>query len=261
MQNTRLALLALSVGAMMYRDGTPGTDGSGGNGAPAASAPAVVIPEGMKAQVFHFRKEKIKDSEGKEIEVFKHPSVTIPIPVPTVEMVKEIFTAPTTGDNNRGSEQKFILDLISDAFYSQAREQINNFREGVDNPKEKLVTADVIDYSKLTITALANMPASERGSKVSDEDMAAFLQDYVAVMPQASGKDASKIKAQADILERGLRSVKTDKKVLNVMNDLLTLWAANTANLEEHQEVYDMLTGRIKKWVAAEPRNVLESIM
>jgi hypothetical protein len=41
---------------MMYRDNTPGTDGS------TSAAPAVAIPEGMKAQVFHFRKEKIKDS-------------------------------------------------------------------------------------------------------------------------------------------------------------------------------------------------------
>jgi hypothetical protein len=183
------------------------------------------------------------------------------MPVPTVEMVRDIFNAPSVGDNNRGSEQKFILDLVSDAFYSQARDQINNFRMTTRQSEGKLVTADVLDYSKLTITALANMPASERGSKVSDEDMAAFMQDYVAIMPAASGKDASKIKAQADILERGLRTVKTDKKVLNVMNDLLTMWAANTANLEEHQEVYDMLTGRIKKWLAAEPKNVLESIM
>lgn len=256
MQNTRLTLLALAAGAMMYRDGTPGADGSGATPAPTPSP--VVIPEGMKGQVFHFRKEKIKDNEGKEIEVFKLPSATIPLPVPTVEQVKEIFNAPSTGDDNRASEQKFVLDLIFDAYYSQAREQINNFRE--DKPREA-VTPDVLDYSKLTINALANMPASERGSKVSDEDMEAFLKDYVAIMPTASNKDANKIKAQADILERGLRSVKTDKKVLDVMNKLLTLWAASTQNLEEHQEVYDMLTGRIKKWMAAEPKNVLESIM
>jgi hypothetical protein len=251
MENTRHLLAIAAMSAMVYRDNTPGTDGSN-------AAPAVVIPEGMRAQVFHFRKEKIKDEEGKEIEVFKHPSVTIPLPVPTVEMVRDIFNAPSVGDNNRSSEQKFILDLISDGFYAQARDQINSFRE--DNPKGT-VTADVLDYSKLTITALANMPASERGSKVSEEDVAEFIKDYVAVMPAASGKDAAKIKAQAGILEKGLRSVKTDKKVLSVMNDLLTMWAANTANLEEHQEVFDMLTGRIKKWVAAEPRNVLESIM
>lgn len=220
----------------------------------------VKIPEGMKAQVFHFRKEKIKDDQGKEIEVFKLPSATIPLPVPTVEEVRNIFTASSNPneEGNRASEQKFILDVIFDQFYSQAREQINAFRE--DKPKAP-VTPDVLDYSKITITALANMPASERGSKVSDEDMAAFLTDYIAVMTAVSGKDASKIKVQAELLEKSLRPVKTDKKVLGVMNDLLTMWAGSTANMEEHMEVYEMLIGRIKKWVSAEPKNVLESIV
>jgi hypothetical protein len=248
-------MIAASLAAGMFREGNPGENGS--------SPEEIKIPEGMKAQVFHFRKEKIKDPETqKEIEVYKHPSVTMPLPMTTVEQVKDIFNAPTTGDGNRGAEQKFILDLISDAIYLQAREQINEFRESDKyKPKEVLITPDVLDYSKLTVTALANMPASERGSKVSEEDMAAFLQDYVAIMPAAANRDATKIKAQADILEKGLRTVKTDKKVLGVMRDLLTLWAANTQNLEEHQEVYDMLTNRINKWLAAEPKNVLESIM
>lgn len=251
MHNTRLALMLLAAGGFgMYREGTPGVDGA------TPTTPAEPpIPEGMRGQMFHFRKEKVKDEEGKEIEVFKLPSAKIPLPIPTREQVREIFN-----DDTRTSEQKFVLDLIDDAFYAQARDQINEFRE--NNPgKDKLVTADVIDYSKLTINALANMPASERGNKVSDEDMAEFIKDYVAIMPQASGKDANKVKAQAGILEKGLRTVKTDKKVLGVMQNLLTVWAASSEALEEHQQVYDMLSNRIKKWLSAEPKNVLESIM
>lgn len=266
---TGASLFAVLAASSLYRDGvsdaaaaagaTSDTSGTGTAAASAAPAtPPVVIPDGMRAQVFHFRKEKIKDSEGKEIEVFKHPSVTIPLPIPTVEQLKDIFNAPSVGENNRSSEQKFILDLIDDSFYSQARDQINNYRE--ENTKG-VVTTNVLDYSKLTINALANMPASERGNKISDEDMAEFLKDYVTIMPTAANKEPAKVKAQAEILEKGLRTVKTDKKVLGVMSDLLTLWAANTTNLEEHQEVYDMLTGRIKKWLSTEPKNVLESIM
>lgn len=250
------AVSLLSLGSALLnaqlQDGGAPVDG----GTPAANAPQdVPVPEGMKAQMFHFRKEKVKDENGVEIadEVFKHPSVKIPLPIPTREEILAIFN-----DANRTSEQAFILSLIDDAFYAQARDQINEFREA--NPKAT-VTANVIDYSKLTVNALANMPASERGNKLDEEDMKAFITDYVSVMPQASGKDSNKIKAQANILEKGLRTVKTDKKVLAVMKDLLTLWAANTPNLEEHQKVYDALNGRIDKWVKTEPRNVLESIV
>ncbi len=208
----------------------------------------------MKGEVFHFRKEKVKDNEGNEIgEAKKHPSVTIPLPVPTKDEILTIFNSA-----ERASEQKFILDQVYDAFYLQAREQINAFRE--DN-KDATVSANVVDYSKLTITALANMPAGERGSRVSDEDLKAFIADYTAVMPEASGKDAKKIKAQADLLEKGLRSVRTDKKVLGIMQQLLAVYATATQNMEEHQEAYDMFTGRITKWLTAEPKNVLESIM
>lgn len=239
-----LGLIVATMGAMAYRDSTVGADGAG---APAAA------PEGMRNEVFHFRKEKIKDDAGNEIEVFKHPSVTIPLPVVTRDDIVGIFT-----DESRTSEQSFVLGLVQDAFYAQARDQINEFRE--QNTKGT-VSAEIIDYSKLTINALANMPASERGNKVSDEDMTAFIQDYVAIMPTALNKDASKIKAQAGILEKGLRTVRTDKKVLGVMEGVLAVWASATSNLDEHKNVYDMLMGRIKKWLDAEPKNVLDSIL
>ncbi len=258
MENTRLltiAALAAMAGGM-YRDDAVGT--TGGTTAAAPKEPDVVVPEGMKLNVFHFRKEKTKDEAGNEIDVYKHPSAKIPLPVPTREQLAEIFNAPSTGEGNRASEQVYILGLVEDAYYDQARDQINEYRE---NNARTPVTAAIIDYSKLTINALANMPASERGSKISDEDMAAFILDYTSIMPNALQKDAAKIKAQANLLEKGLRTVRTDKKVLDVMKQVLQVWAGNTANLEEHQQVYDMLTSRITKWVSAEPKNVLESIL
>lgn len=254
---TASQIVALSMQA--FREQNPeGSSGTSTAAAPAPTPAPVVIPEGMKGQMFHFRKEKVKVGEGEEIEVYKHPSIIVPLPIPTVDQLKEIFNAPTTGDNNRSVEQKYILDLVFDGFYSQVREQINATRE---EGSKTAFSVDNVDYSKLSILALASMPASERGSKVTDEDMAEFIKDYVSIMPAASGKDISKIKAQAGILEKGLRTVRTDKQVLDIMSKLLTLWAGTTANMEEHQEVYEMLTGRIKKWLATEPKNVLDSIM
>ena len=233
-----------------------GNDPTAGGG----TAPEVQIPPGMRGQVFHFRKEKVKDPEGNELaETFKHPSLTIPLPVPTKEDIVAIFSAPSEGEGNRASEQKFIIDLLVDAFYSQVREQINDLRG--DGGPDKKVTVNDIDYNKLTIAALANMPASERGSKVSDEDIKAFLADYVTVMTAVSGKETKKITAQANMLEKGLRPVKTDKKVLDVFDKLLAMWMANSSNAAEHQEVYDMLQGRIKKWMNKTPTNILDDIL
>jgi hypothetical protein len=251
-------MLAALIGAT-FRDTQP-ADGAAAGGATKQEA-APPAPAGMKNEVFHFRKEKVTDESGQEIgEVFKHPSVTIPLPLVTKELVLEIFSAPSEGDGNRATEQKYILDTLYDQIYLQAREQINEAREAQKDNKEFRVTADVLDYNKLNITALANMPASERGNKISEEDIKAFIADYVAIMPAALQKEASKIKAQAGLLEKGLRTVKTDKKVLEVMGQVLQVWAGTTTALEEHQSVYEMLKGRIDKWSKAEPKNVLEQI-
>jgi hypothetical protein len=247
-------LLAATLAGAVFRDSNTdnGTD-------KPADENKVVVPEGMRAETFHFRREKVTDDAGNEVgEVRKHPSVQIPLPVPTKDEVLAIMQAPSEGEGNRAAEQKFLLDLISDAYYGQAREQINDFRA---NNKDATVSANVIDYSKLNILALATMPASERGgAKISDEDIKAFLADYAAIMPAALQKDANKIKAQVGLLDKGLRSVKTDKKVLEVMDNVLTVWATATSNMEEHQAVYEMYKNRIAKWIKAEPQNVLEAI-
>lgn len=257
----RTKLMIALLAGMAFRDNTVGADGTGGPAAAPSPTPApVTIPEGMKGEVFHFRKEKVKDANGVEVgEVKKHPSVTIPLPIVTKDEIVAIFAAPSEGEGNRAAEQKFIIDQVQDAFYIQAREQINEFRDSAAG-KDATVSANVIDYSKLNILALATMPASERGNKISDDDLKAFLADYAAIMPSALQKDAAKINAQVQLLERGLRSVKTDKKVLSVMDQVLTVWAASTQNGEEHTAVYDMFKNRIAKWLKAEPANVLESI-
>lgn len=219
----------------------------------------VEIPAGMRAEIFHFRKEKVKDDEGNDIgDAYKHPSIMVPLPVATKEELAAIFNAPSEGEGSRASEQKWIIDLIHDAFYGQAREQINAFRE--ESPKAEC-SAQVLDYSKISITALANMPASERGNKISDEDMKDFIENYVSIMPAATGKDVTKIKKQAKLLQAGLRTVKTEKKVLELFDNLLAVWASAAGdNLVEHQQVYDMLTGRIKKWLTATPKNLMADL-
>lgn len=251
--------IRMAASGMLFRDNTVGTDGAGAAAAPASPPVPVTIPEGMRGEVFHFRREKVTDAAGNEVgEVKRHPSVTIPLPIVTKDEVALIFAAPSEGDGNRAAEQKFILEQVQDAFYIQARQQINEFR---DTNKDGVVTADLIDYSKLSILALATMPAAERGNKISDDDLKAFLTDYAAIMPTALNKDAAKIKAQVNLLEKGLRTVKTDKKVLGVMDQVLAVWAQSTQNMEEHQAVYEMFTNRVQKWLKAEPANVMDSIL
>lgn len=219
----------------------------------------ITIPAGMFREVCHFRKEKVKDeATGQEIgEGYKHPSIAIALPLPSKEELLAIFSAPSEGEGSKAAEQKYVIDLIKDAYYVQAREQINDWRE--QNPKDE-VSTNILDYNKISITALANMPASERGNKIDEEAMKDFLADYIAIMPAASGKDASKVKAQAGLLEKQLRTVRTDKKVLTVMDGLLAIWANATTAMDENQQVYEFLTNRIKRWLTAEPKNVLESI-
>lgn len=268
------ALSAIACAAMgsrnLLQEGEPGA--AGGAAATTATTKPVKeirdytkdMPQGMAPAVFHFRKETIKDPETDQVitESYKHPSLKVPLPVPTKEELLAIFTAPSEGEGNRASEQKYLLDLVSSAFYDQAREQINEFREDKANVGKE-VTADALDYNKISITALANMPASERGNKPTDEEMKDFISDYVAVMSAGTQYGAAKIKAQVGVLEKQLAQVKTAKPVLEAFNLLLNQWAELTTKeaVSENQKVYDFLMARIKKWLAKEPTNLLADII
>lgn len=247
---------------------TEGADtGASAQAAPAATEPAkkqaVIgadqeVKPGFNKVVFHFKKEAIKDEKGNKIsEGEKLPSVALLLPAITPDTLLAIFSDPA-----KTKEQNFLLDQLQSGVYLAARAQINEFRE---KNKGKQVPLDVLDYSKLTVEALtAAALESGSSSKISDEDWKDWLDDYAATMlahrEWTQEDHEAKVTAQRDLLSGRIRRLR-DKKLLAAFRTLLDFYAANTANLAEHEECYTNISSYVDKWLNYQADDILASIL
>lgn len=215
------------------------------------------VPVGMVKQVFHFKKEAIKDAAGNKIaDGKKLPSVALLLPAVSADTILTVFADPA-----KSKEQQFVLDQIQQAVYLGARDQINGFRE--KNPGED-VPLSVLDHSKLTIEALtAAAEESGSSSRITDEDWASFYEDWKATMLATEWTQDNrdkKVDAQINFFQKNLRRSR-DKKVLGGVQQLLQIYAANSKNLADNVACYENLSAYVEKWVNYEPQDVLASIL
>lgn len=228
----------------------------------AAQAPAPTALNATGAvvninEVFHFKKEKLRDSEGKVIgEGKKHPSVTLALPVPTLGTLAAFVAAPA----KFAKELELIFSTVQDQVYRIARQQINDFRE--KNP-EATVTSASLDYSKLDWTAIANMPKAERASSVpSDEDINAFLDSYKEVMPAALNKPQKNIDNHVLLFQSGFKKQRSQKEILEMFQNALTVYTATAgeAAVEEHGDVISYFSGKLERFLKTEEKITMDQL-
>lgn len=202
---------------------------------------------------FFFRTDKIRDDEGKVIGTGrKHPDVKGVLPIPTYPQMIEFL-------QQGGKEAELMLDALVDQIDKAARAQINDWREA--NGLDKDFTATAFDLNKLTVTAIANTPRSERaGSAISDEDWTAMLDDYQHVMVHVVGYEEKKVKLAVMHFKVQLRRIANDKPAVQKLLDLLNVWASKTENLEDHTACYEQLVKKALKYLKAEDKNVAEAL-
>lgn len=207
--------------------------------------------------VFHFKTEKLRDEKGAVIgEGKKHPSVEIDLPVPTISRLQEYLAAP----ESYKAEVELLLSTITDQVYRVARGQINDFREA---NKETEVTAAALNYDKLDWTAIANMPKAERASSVpSDEDIKAFLDSYLAVMPTALNKPKQNIENHIVCFQTGFKKQRSQKDILEMFSNALQVYftAAGDSAVEEHLEVLEYYTSRLGKLLKTEEKITMDDL-
>lgn len=208
-------------------------------------------------QKFHFKTEKLRDESGKPIgEGKKHPSVELDLPVPTISKLQEFLSNPGL----YAKEVELLMATMVDQVYRVARGQINDFRE---NNKDGTVTAAVLDYNKLAWSAIANMPKSERGSSVpSDEDIKAFLDVYLQIMPTALNKSKDKVENHILCFQTGFKKQKSQKEILEMFQNALAIFvtAAGEEVVEEHSEVVEYYINRLEKLLKAEEKITMDDL-
>lgn len=212
----------------------------------------------MKKEVFHFKKEKIRDESGTVIgEGKKLPKAELYLPTPTPQYLAAILT----GGDDVAKERELLMAAVGSIIFEQARGQINDFRESSKDLEE--VTSAALNYDKLLWTAIANMPRAERASSVpGDEDMQAFFDSYKEVMPTASGKDASKIAKHIELFKDGFKRIRAQKPMLEVFKDALAVYSANASAdaLEDNAAVVSYFDSRLERMLSAEAKVTLDDI-
>lgn len=217
----------------------------------------------MQKTPFHFKTDKpvvVKDAATGEVVSTtpgkKHPSVEVHLPVPKDSRIVEIMGA-TTGFEK---EKDLIRQAIASVVFGVARGQINDFRE--KNP-EGVVTPAVLNYDKLDLTAIANMPKSERGSFVpADEDIKTFLDSYLELMPAITNKSPEKIKVHVDIISTGFKKQRAQKDMLEFFRDAIGTYVLNAPEevVDEHSEVVEYFMSRLERMLKVEERITMDDL-
>ena len=203
-----------------------------------------------KSFKFNFKSRKITDENGKEIgRTKKQPSIEVDLPVLSSD---ELVNVLQTG----GKEAELITSAVSDIIYAAAREQFDEVIESFGDDDTKEVSAQHLDYDKLTLTYIASIPPAQRGSTaISEEEWVAFFEDYLSTMVAATGKSEERIKNHINLFKKPAKA-KANKEVLAVLVDQLEIYMASSANLDEHATCAARIAEKFKKWIAEPEKQV-----
>ena len=171
---------------------------------------------------FNFRKVK-DESTGLET---KRPSVEIELPLLSVEGIIAAFQAG-------GKQLDLIVEAVRDVQIARARELVNEKED---------INAENFPYAELNWEVIANLPKAERrGGGIPKETREEFANDYIAVMPSATGKSLDQITNASKILLNKFQAVKTNKPVLKLLKDQIGIYANTSPNAEQYSDCISFL--------------------
>lgn len=191
--------------------------------------------------VFRFR--KVKD-EATGVES-KRPNLELKIPVLSVEGIIGVLK---TG----GKGLDLLREAVADVITSRARELVS---------ENENVTAESFPFAELSWETIANLPKTERrGAGIAEEQWKAFAADYVAVMPQFTGKTVEQVTNAAKIFLNKFNQVKTNKKVIQKLQDQLGIYVESAPNAEQYTDCVEFLSGKATKLLNVSDEELLQNL-
>jgi hypothetical protein len=197
-----------------------------------------------KSFKFNFKKRTVKDENGQVIgEVAKKPTIEVALPVLSAQGVIDVLAAG-------GKEAEVILEAVNFIFYQAARQQFDDVIENLANPDDEVKSSD-LNFDKLQLSYLANLPPATRGgAAISEDEWNYFFQDYMAVMVAATGKEERRIANQIEHFKKPNRC-KANQAVLEVLVDQLSIYITKSANIEDTAQAAERLMGKFQGWIDA----------
>lgn len=204
------------------------------------------VKEQMKVETvptpteFTFRKQK--DDSGIET---KRAPLTVPLPIPTINGVLAII-------EGGGKGLELLREAVTNIINAQARDLIT---------QDESLNASNFPYEQLDWDFIANMPkATRKGGGIPKEIWEGFGKDYIEVMPDATSKSVEQVTTAAKLFTAKLQPVKTNKKVLAVLQDQLGIYAEATPNLEDYAECVEFLVGKISDLMETSENALLDAL-
>lgn len=154
------------------------------------------------ASDFHFRTKN----------GYKRPTVAVEYDAPTAEGIVELLH----------SDDQKVVSLITDTVQDLLKNHIRSF---VDNDLDfdQSSLDKLVEEGKVSIPFIAHIPKADR-NVLSKEDLEQFAQDYIAVMPELTGKEEARVKAAATLFVERFKRAAGDNDVLKVLQDQLSIF-------------------------------------
>ncbi len=195
----------------------------------------------VKAVKFNFKRQKDKDTG---IETIRE-AVELAVPFPSVEGILAILEAG-------GTQLDLLQDAVEAVIVAVARDII---------AEDTAINASNFPIDKITWEAIANMPkAQRRGGGIPKEVWEGFGQDYIEVMPEATGKSVEQITNASKILVGKLSNVRTNEPVLELLVTQLAIYADNSPNIEEYKECVEFLLNKADTFLNVSPEELLSAL-
>lgn len=227
-------------------------------GGPADTVPAkavippIEVPAGMIASAvkFNFKQRTIKGENGApDKKLRKQPSVTANIPNFTGDYLVALFS---DSSEETAKARSLVLDYANEIFREQAKSQFEDVIEAFGEDETQTVSAASLNYDKLTLEYISNLPPAQRGrAAISDDEWNLFYKDYLAVMLKVTGKDAVRINKHVDIFKKPTR-VKSQPDVMAVMVDQLDIYLAHSELIEDTGAAAKRMRDKFEAWLKEE---------
>lgn len=173
---------------------------------------------------------------------YKRPTVAVEYDVPNAAGVIELL---------QGEDQK-VVNLITDTVQSVITSYIRGFVDQDQDFSQETLDALVAE-GKINLAAIANLPKTER-NVLSKDDLEAFAKDYIAIMPEATGKEKAKVELAAGLFIQRYKPVAGKKEVLNVLVEQLGVFmeAAGDELVTKHSKALDYLVDKAQELLSIE---------
>ena len=176
----------------------------------------------------------------------KRPTVELKLPVLSVEGIVAVL---------EGGNEKAIA-LLLDAAAAVVEDQARSLVQDKEDISQDNFPMDQIDWQ-----FIADMPRAERrGGGIGKETWDEFAKNYIAVMPNATGKTPEQVALAAKLLLGKFNAVKTNKPVIKALQAQLGIYTTVSPNAEAYTACVEFLNNKATALLEADEAALLEML-